>query len=315
MGIKDKAYLNLDPETIGDDYDSYMEDEGMCGHCHGTGCSHCAGLGYVDDIEMSDIDMPIQDKAYLNMDIDTLSGNYDSYMEDEDLDTPRGGEKYDRDELLFDDYMSEEEVYGSIEDELGLPPATPEMDETDYENTNMMGESKKGNRTINEDHFNDRMNTEEQLQAYLDVEDMASQYGYTVGWCHEEESEDIEEMTVYLDIKDGDDKILKVRINSIGDIEMGKMEGKNFVGEPVDNLTDFDEVLDEDLTEENMNDMTMKNPAPAKDPKTKPAPTKPDTDKPSKPSRRPFTPPPHITPGEEPRPKAGTEDELDIKFE
>ena len=51
----------------------------------------------------------------------------------------------------------------------------------------------------------------------------------------------------------------------------------------------------------------MPQPAPAR-PETRPEtpvkPGRPDTDKPS-PSKRPFTPPPHITPGEEPNPKAG----------
>ena len=64
----------------------------------------------------------------------------------------------------------------------------------------------------------------------------------------------------------------------------------------VDNSVDFDEYSYE-------NDLTMNNPktAPSR-PTTKPD-TKPGTDKPT-PSKRPFTPPPHIRPGEEPAPKA-----------
>jgi hypothetical protein len=71
----------------------------------------------------------------------------------------------------------------------------------------------------------------------------------------------------------------------------------------IDYMDDNDEILDTRRKSKNpMNPQT----APAK-PQTKPGPDvkpgKPDTDKPS-PSKRPFTPPPHITPGEEPNPKA-----------
>jgi hypothetical protein len=51
-------------------------------------------------------------------------------------------------------------------------------------------------------------------------------------------------------------------------------------------------------------------PAPTKDPSVKPGKDKPGRENPSK---RPFTPPPHITPGEEPGPKAGYDD--DVEFE
>jgi len=68
----------------------------------------------------------------------------------------------------------------------------------------------------------------------------------------------------------------------------------------IDYMGDNDELLDKRKS--------MRSPAPAPSkPQTRPdTPTKPgrpDTDKPS-PSKRPFTPPPHITPGEEPAPKA-----------
>jgi hypothetical protein len=67
----------------------------------------------------------------------------------------------------------------------------------------------------------------------------------------------------------------------------------------VDYMGDNDEVS-------NKRNKSMRNPAPAPArPETRPdvKPGKPDTDKPS-PSKKPFTPPPHIRPGEEPNPKA-----------
>jgi hypothetical protein len=54
-------------------------------------------------------------------------------------------------------------------------------------------------------------------------------------------------------------------------------------------------------------DYMAAEPRPSQDPNESPtiAPTKPDTDRPSRPSKNPFTPPERIRPGEEPRPKAG----------
>jgi hypothetical protein len=204
----------------------------------------------------------------------------------------------------------EEFEFDTIEQELGLPPASADKDETEYDKTPGFGDGMNESvKFVNEHHFNDRMNTQEQLDAYLEVEKMAHQFGMEIGWCHEEEEKDIEEMTVYLDLKDDGEVVSKIRINSVGDIEMGRMEGKNFIGEPVDTLTDFDEVLREKQIEENdMEDFKMDDsPAPAKPT------TKPDTDTPpARPSRRPFTPPPHIRPGEEPGPKASEEDYEDV---
>jgi hypothetical protein len=252
MPIQDKAYLNVDPSVLtsedlygpNDGYDSYMEEDdetiedGMCQSCSGSGCSHCAGLGYhdVDDLEMRDIDMGIQDKAYLNVDPETIGGEYGNYMEDDSYveDNPHIGGDEDDENLLFDDYASEEEEFDSIEAELGLPPATPAVDETDYEHTSMMGES-----------------------------------------------DNLEET-------------------------------------PIDSLSEFDEYSDEQLNDDIM-DIEMNDPAPAK-PKTRPGTKEPDTDRPARPSKRPFTTPPHIRPGEEPRPKAKgrtsyMDDDLDVTFE
>jgi hypothetical protein len=146
------------------------------------------------------------------------------------------------------------------------------------------------------------MATYDQELAYEDVEDMAIQNGMEVEFCHKDRSKDVEEQTVYLDLMKNGKAVAKIRINSVGQVEMGHMTGKVFKGEPVDSYPDFDEVLREKRI--------RMNPAPAPSrPQTRPdtdtptKPAKPGTDKPS-PSKRPFTPPPHITPGEEPNPKA-----------
>jgi len=307
------------------DYDSHMKDE--CFYCRGEGCPECS-----NELDMRDIDMPIKDKGYLNLDSEYLNDdmygpNYDrhsSYIKDtneydeenfldrdfdmeswrsrmekegffdepvdEDLETSRGGERYDRDELLFDRY--------------GGP----------------IGENRlRRKRRIKEHHYNDRMDTIEQENAYEKVEKMAMSQGLEIGWCHKEGGLDPEESKVYLDVLDNGRKKAKIRINSMGGIEMGHMRGNRFIGEPIDSLSDFNEVFieDETLIEDDMTDPRM-NPSPAPSrPKEKPStkPKEPDTDKPSRPSKRPFTPPPHITPGEETRPKADYDDDYGVEFE
>ena len=149
----------------------------------------------------------------------------------------------------------------------------------------------------------DKLETYEQELAYQDLMDMASEYGFTLSLCHDDKTEDPEESTIYFDIKDGSKKLLKARINSIGHLEIGTMRGKHFIGEPVDSLSDFDETFDEEGKLKDMGPQREKAPEkPGRETETKPGREKrPDTDRPS---RRPFNPPPHITPGEEPGPKA-----------
>ena len=89
--------------------------------------------------------------------------------------------------------------------------------------------------------------------------------------------------------------------------EIGKMV--EYVKSKTDFMSDY--MMDID----NVPSMMPKT-APSK-PSTTPAPTtkpgKPDTDRPN-PSKRPFTPPPYITPGEEPSPKAEYEDEFEEDY-
>jgi hypothetical protein len=148
----------------------------------------------------------------------------------------------------------------------------------------------------------DKFETYEQELAYEDLVQLSSEYGYTVSLCHADKTEDPEESTIYFDIKDGSKKIMKARVNSIGDIELGSMKGKHFIGEPVDSLSDYDETFQEKGID--MGPQREKSPEkPGRETETKPGREKKrETDRPS---RRPFNPPPHITPGEEPGPKAG----------
>jgi len=183
------------------------------------------------------------------------------------------------------------------------------------------------NDNINEDHLNDKMDTYEQEKAYEDVETFVRRYGMDVEMRSKETSEDPEETLIYLDIVDGNKKVLVSRINSVGNIEVGEMRGNKFVGEPVDSVEDFVEIFGEDLTKKEKQEIDMEmledvemSPAPQKEPDTRPSEpdTKPGTpDKtPGKdrPSRRPFTPPPSIDPNDPdslPGPKA--EDEVEFE--
>ena len=104
-----------------------------------------------------------------------------------------------------------------------------------------------------------------------------------------------------------------------------------FVGEPIDSVGDFDEILDEEQIDEDMEfyDDIIMAPQPQRAPEEEPAqpqvdPGVPEKEPPSKrPSRQPFTPPPHITPGEEPGPKAKWDKrdrdmmyrDIDVEFE
>ena len=176
---------------------------------------------------------------------------------------------------------------------------------------------------MTEDHLNDQMDTYEQEKAYEDVEKVVRRYGMDVELREKATSEDPEETLIYLDIVDGDKKLLVARINSVGDIEVGEMRGNKFTGEPLDSVDDFIEIFDEDLTNKEKKELDMvedieMSPAPQRAPEKEPSqpdtkPGRPEKAPPTeRPSRRPFTPPPTITPGEEPGPKA-TDD--DVEFE
>ena len=171
---------------------------------------------------------------------------------------------------------------------------------------------------MTEDHLNDEMETYEQEKAYEDVETVVRRYGMDVELREKATSEDPEESLIYLDIVDGDAKLLVARINSVGDIEVGEMRGNKFTGEPLDSVEDFIEIFGEDLTKKEKQKLDMEesiemSPAPQRAPEKEPS--QPDT-KPGRPektpgkdrpSRRPFTAPPSIDPNDPdalPGPKA-----------
>ena len=162
-----------------------------------------------------------------------------------------------------------------------------------------MGENKRKRKSLKEDHINDRMATYDQELAYEDVEAMARQNGMEVEFCHKDRSKDVEEQTIYLDLMKNGKAVAKIRINSVGQVEMGHMNGKVFKGEPVDSYPDFDEVLREKRIK------MSPAPAPARpETPTREKEKEKERERKTPPSRKPFTPPPHITPGEEPNPKA-----------
>ena len=191
-----------------------------------------------------------------------------------------------------------------------LPYDTEFMEEGDY---------------MNEDHLNDEMETYEQEKAYEDAETVVRRYGMDVELREKATSEDPEESLIYLDIVDGDTKLLVARINSVGDIEVGEMRGNKFTGEPLDSVEDFIEIFGEDLTKKEKQKLDMEesiemSPAPQRAPEEQPSQPETKPGRPEKtpgkdrPSRRPFTAPPSIDPNDPdalPGPKA--EDEVEFE--
>jgi len=231
-------------------------------------------------------------------------------------------EKWAKHKLPYDTFIDE---HKTVEEEFGLPPCD-NCDESEYRR-----ESVRKRKTLKEDHLNDKMDSYEQEKAYEDVETVVRRYGMDVELRDKSTSEDPEETLIYLDIVDGDDKLLVSRINSVGDIEVGEMRGNKFTGEPVDSVEDFIEIFVEDLTNKEREQLEMEesiemSPAPQRAPEEQPSqpetkPGTPDKSPPTeRPSRRPFNPPPGITPDDEPGPKAPAPENLptmdnDVEFE
>ena len=326
-------------DGMSEEYDSYME----------SSFNEKAFENFMDELEETGIIEP--------------SNKYESYMDDKEEDTELGGDEEDKvaapdeeeveDKLLLDvdmEFPSYGDVYSDEEmDVLYGPnnlkakrqadkdiskhyhkPAAPGYETKPVEKWakhKLPDDLFTEGDYMTEDHLNDKMDTYEQEKAYEDVETFVRKYGMDVELREKETSEDPEESLIYLDIVDGDKKILVARINSVGDIEVGEMSGNKFSGEPVDSVEDFVEIFGEDLTNKEKQELDMVEdiemaPQPQRAPDTKPSqpdtkPGKPERKSPSeRPSRRPFTPPPTITPGEEPGPKAEKDDEdSDVEFE
>jgi hypothetical protein len=152
-----------------------------------------------------------------------------------------------------------------------------------------LGENSK-KRFIREDHLNNEMVSYEQEQAYEDIESMARENGLEL-----EYSDESSDGTVYLSLIRDNEVVGNVMINSMGDIEFD---------DSVDSYSNYNEILPM-----NNNPRMRPQPAPSR-PSTQPGPDvkpgRPDTDKPN-PSKRPFTAPPFIEPGDDPNPKAEDE--------
>ena len=149
-----------------------------------------------------------------------------------------------------------------------------------------LGENSKKS-FIREDHLNNEMVNSEQEQAYEDIESMARENGLEL-----EYSDESSDGTVYLSLMRDNEVVGNVMINPMGDIEFD---------DSVDSYSNYNEILP-------MNNNPRMNPQPAPSrPSTQPGPDvkpgRPDTDKPN-PSKKPFTAPPFIKPGDDPNPKA-----------
>jgi hypothetical protein len=309
----------------------------------------------VDDVDIRDVDMPIKDKAYLNLDPNLINPNERGFNENEDDDITVNGRSVARpdevgsDMLLLDidkEGMAPEEIDALTNininkrsrADLNLARRMADKDiSKHYNKRSAPGYETKPvekwakhklpydmefmdeNYDLKEDHLNDNMNSYEQEKSYEEVESFVRQYGMDLTL------NSVNNDFVYLNVVEGNNKILVVKVDLDGNIEVGDMLGSNFDGEPIDNVGDLGDILGQDFTNENLNNMDditmMPNPqkAPEKDP-SKPT-TKPG--KPGKtpdrerPSRRPFTPPKEIDPNDPdalPGPKAG-DDDLDVEFE
>ena len=153
-----------------------------------------------------------------------------------------------------------------------------------------LGENSKKS-FIREDHLNNEMVNSEQEQAYEDIESMARENGLEL-----EYSDESSDGTVYLSLMRDNEVVGNVMINSMGDIEFD---------DSVDSYSNYNEILPI-----NNNPRMRPQPAPSR-PSTQPGPDvkpgRPDTDKPN-PSKKPFTAPPFIKPGDDPNIKAEYED-------
>jgi len=310
-----------------DDHDFGFESP-FCQSCKGNGCEECYGSGMKRNSIFPDSKDEGKGKSINPND----TSNYRRYMGDGTHDSYMKEKKESYSDSELDNWLLDMEMAGfvstpSYESYMGEDNHRIGGDEDmngelllDYDDENLYGLNLNmrnnpnleysENNNINRGYGNymsdvtDKFETYEQEIAYQDLLDMASEYGFTLSLCHADKTEDPEESTIYFDIKDGSEKLLKARINSIGSLEIGTMRGRHFIGEPVDSLSDFDETFDEEGKLKDMGPQREKAPEkPDRGTETIPGtPTKtPDRERPS---RRPFNPPPHITPGEEPGPKA-----------
>lgn len=284
-----------------------------------SGPGSSSPIDFEDDEEIVDnvVDMDETDSSgpgsSVSIDEDSIYSDYagfDGLDEDDDM--------YNFD--TYEDYLESKKAKSVADKDM-----TPEYNKPGYDGherkTNMSTPSErwskyklpydtKFNHEITEDHLNDEMDTLEQETAYEDVEDMVRHIGFDVKYNKQVGgTKDVEESVVFLDLVNFEDKTVgTVRINSQGKVEIGKMKAGKFVGQPLDNMMDFNEFLGEkNITMENSTET-----APAK-PVTKPAER--ERQAPQKPSPWKIDPSRGPKPGEESAPKAKKDElDLDINF-
>ena len=260
----------------GDDDLMDMEETNACSHCNGLGmddmtgeeCEWCMGTG-VEDMEDYMMDSKEEDEMY----------------------GPGDGEIKSGEEIISDDddedncsYCGDRDMPYYGEAEMGSYPGMEEdwMSDKDYMSrfakNVKRAEAIKGKKMDAHELHNHLKKIQNKLGgasiAHIDDDKIVGDFGY-------------------------------VEIKPTGYVlhKEGEKFGKTFGFEELGKLQKYVGVMDEDYMDD---PYMMPQPAPAR-PQTRPdtptKPAKPGTDKPS-PSKRPFTPPPHITPGEEPNPKA-----------
>jgi hypothetical protein len=256
---------------------------------------------------MRDIDMGIQDKAYLNIGSDVAGGT--SYMDEPEEEVDYEDERRYDDRVNRDSYDDRNYQYGNDPDDergedLDIDGPIVYMTDDDME-------------LCEDDGCGDGM--EEGMSSWSDADNEGG-----MDWSYMGDEYTEEEVDRLFDNTDNSDDIYgmneptptKPTTKPDTDTPAPTRPSKNPFTPP-SRIKPGEEPrpkADSDV------DYMAAEPRPSQDPNEAPtiAPTKPDTDKPSRPSKNPFTPPSRIRPGEEPRPKAGKDvdymDDEDVEF-
>lgn len=325
--------VKKDEDEGSDEEFDFMEDTD-CVDCDGSGfdedmenCVNCGGTGQVEDSDMVDwnnlsdeeksnivnTSIVVDEEPMVDWDSDDQIGRFED---------PARPNSYRRDDdsqyMLFDpeevDYMSDEEEYGPGEptyrgNEVILDDELPYYEDEyveEYSNEDWMSDDE----TYPYYEANNRDDNEDYMSKFAgDVKRNLRSGGRNLE-VHELDTHlrkirnKIGGRTTHIDndMVVGDFGFIKVTNNGYELHKEGERFPRTF---RFDELGKIKQALsDVDYMDYMEDDILNPAPAPTK-PSTKPdvKPGKPGTDKPS-PSKRPFTPPPHITPGEEPGPKA-----------
>lgn len=305
--------LDYDEQILLDDDD---EDEGPGGYIGGYDDED------YDDMPMSNVDMGIQDKSYLNMDPEYVRGGIeDIALQSDDIDYM---DEPEDDERMYDDrknygtddesrYDDRNQRYGNRPDEEEIDISGPMSYMTDDDM-----------ELCEDDGCGDPM--EEGMSSWGEADNEGG-----MGW------ETANESVSYMDDEYTEEDIDRLFDNTgISNDTYGMNNPQETPAQPVTKpgtdtpaptrpsknpFTPPSRIRPgEEPRPKAEVDYMAAEPRPSQNPNEAPtiAPSKPDTDRPSRPSKNPFTPPSRIRPGEEPRPKArrGTSymDDNDVEF-